>query len=114
MGTVRVIVLIAGLLFSAGAANAIECQSIPTPSNKDHWSWRLIDNKKCWYAGESGMEKSKLHWADADPAPEDVQRTAPDSPRRTAPQPVQRTAPDSPRRTAPQPVQRTSCDATAN
>ena len=32
------------------------------------------------------MDKSKLHWAaDADRAPEPVQRTAPDPPKRTAP-----------------------------
>ena len=82
----RAIVIIAGLLLSAGAANAIECQSSPAPSNKNQWAWRLIDNKKCWYAGEPGMDKSKLHWAaDADRAPEPVQRTAPDPPKRTAP-----------------------------
>src|SRR5215831_5274653 len=46
----RAIVIIAGLLISAGTANAIKCQSSPLPSNKGQWAWRLIDNKKCWYA----------------------------------------------------------------
>ena len=77
-GAVRAIVIIAGVVLSAGVANAIECQSSPAPSNKNQWAWRLIDNKKCWYAGEPGMDKSKLHWAaDADRAPEPAQRTAP-------------------------------------
>ena len=77
-GAVRAIVIIVGLVLSAGAANAIECQSSPAPSNKIHWAWRLIDNKKCWYTGESGMDKSNLHWAaDADRAPDPAQRTAP-------------------------------------
>jgi hypothetical protein len=71
----RAIVIIAGLLISAGTANAIKCQSSPAPSNKSPWAWRLIDNKKCWYAGEPGMDKSKLHWAvNADRAPEPAQR----------------------------------------
>ena len=56
-------IFIIGLLFSAGIANAVECQSSAPPSNKNHWAWRLIDNKKCWYVGEPGMDKSKLHWA---------------------------------------------------
>jgi len=85
-GAVRAIVIIAGVVLSAGVANAIECQSSPAPSNKNQWAWRLIDNKKCWYAGEPGMDKSKLHWAaDADRAPEPAQRTAPDPPKRAAP-----------------------------
>jgi hypothetical protein len=62
----------------AGTANAIECQSSPPPYSKSHWAWRLIDNKKCWYAGKPGMDKSKLHWAaNADQAPTSAQRTLP-------------------------------------
>jgi hypothetical protein len=58
--------------------DAIECQSSPPPYNKNHWAWRLIDNKKCWYAGEPGMDKSKLHWAvNAHQTPEPTQRIAP-------------------------------------
>jgi hypothetical protein len=74
-GAIRAIVIIAGLLISTGAANAIECQSSPAPSNKNQWAWRLVDNKKCWYAGEPGMDKSKLRWAaNADRALERTQR----------------------------------------
>jgi hypothetical protein len=95
-GAVRAIVIIAGLLLSASAAHAIECQSSPSPSNKNQWAWRLIDNKKCWYTGEPGMDKSKLHWAaDADRAPEPAQRTAPDPPKRTAPVGIGPTVPAS-------------------
>src|SRR5215813_13730220 len=63
---IRTIVIIIALLISAGTANAIKCQSAPVPSTKS--AWRLIDNKKCWYAGEPGMDKSKLHWAVNGPA----------------------------------------------
>ena len=69
----------------AVTAKAIECQSSPPPYNKTHWAWRLVDNKKCWYAGEPGMDKSKLHWAaNADQALEPAQRTAPDPATRIA------------------------------
>ena len=95
-GAVRAIVIIPGVVLSAGVANAIECQSSPAPSNKNQWAWRLIDNKKCWYAGEPGMDKSKLHWAaDADRAPEPAQRTAPDPPKRAAPVGIGRAIPAS-------------------
>jgi hypothetical protein len=57
----RLIVVLIGLLLLGSAADAIDCQS-SRPANKSHWAWRLIDNKKCWYAGEPGMEKSKLRW----------------------------------------------------
>src|SRR5262249_8987321 len=76
---------------SAGTANAITCQSSPAPSNKGHWVWRLIDNKKCWYAGELGMEKSKLHWIVK--APEPAQRTTLEPAKRTVPRPPLRTEP---------------------
>jgi hypothetical protein len=109
IGAMRPIAAIVGLLFLAGPANAIECQSSPPPSNKGHWAWRLIDDKKCWYAGEPGMDKSRLHWArNADRAPEPAQRTAPEPAQRTAPEPAQRTAPEPAQRTAPEPAERTT------
>ena len=96
-GAVRAIVIIAGVVLSAGVANAIECESSPAPSNKNQWAWRLIDNKKCWYAGEPGMDKSKLHWpADADRAVEaglvsgSVLMSASDASRHSSNNPVSR------------------------
>jgi hypothetical protein len=33
------------------------------PSNPHgYWSWRLIDGRKCWYEGKSGLSKSLLEW----------------------------------------------------
>jgi hypothetical protein len=62
----------------AVTGEAIACQSSPPLHNKTHWAWRLVDNKKCWYAGVPGMDKSKLHWtANSDQALEPAQRSAP-------------------------------------
>ena len=65
-------------LMSTGAANAkaMEC-SVARPSNATgYWSWRLIDGRKCWYAGKTMVSKSLLQWpakaaaqAKADTAP---------------------------------------------
>jgi len=38
-------------------------------SNHGHWSWRLIDGRKCWYAGKTQISKSLLRWPAAVPAP---------------------------------------------
>ena len=65
-------------LAPVGAANAkaMEC-SVARPSNATgYWSWRLIDGRKCWYAGKTMISKSLLQWptkasvqAKADTAP---------------------------------------------
>jgi hypothetical protein len=68
---------IAALAPIGGAnAKAIEC-SVARPSNpQGYWSWRLIDGRKCWYAGKTMISKSLLQWpakasvqAKADPKP---------------------------------------------
>jgi hypothetical protein len=32
------------------------------------WSWRLIDGRKCWYAGKTVISKSMLRWPAGAPA----------------------------------------------
>ncbi|MEH2551523.1 hypothetical protein V1283_008168 [Bradyrhizobium sp. AZCC 2262] len=68
---------IAALAPIGGAnAKAVEC-SVARPSNpQGYWSWRLIDGRKCWYAGKTMISKSLLQWpakasvqAKADPKP---------------------------------------------
>jgi hypothetical protein len=53
----------------AGAsAKAIACQT-SRPAAHGSWAWRLIDNRKCWYEGAVGMDKSLLHWPPLKKAP---------------------------------------------
>jgi hypothetical protein len=68
---------IAVLLPTGGAhAKGVDC-SVARPSNgHGSWSWRLIDGRKCWYAGKTMISKSLLQWptktsvqAKADPKP---------------------------------------------
>ncbi len=42
-------------------AQAIECQS-SKGAHGNHWAWREIDGRRCWYEGERGMAKSELLW----------------------------------------------------
>jgi hypothetical protein len=53
------------LFVSLNSAQAIECQT-SMQGGDGHWAWRLIDGRKCWYKGASGMDKLLLHWSAAD------------------------------------------------
>ena len=58
-----------GFLFLAGiqAAEAKQC-SPEMPSNPPlHWSYRLIDGRKCWYEGENNFPKALLQWPEQTP-----------------------------------------------
>ena len=67
-------------LMPTGVANAkaVECSAARPSSAQGYWSWRLIDGRKCWYAGKTMISKSLLQWpakataqakADTTPAP---------------------------------------------
>ncbi len=44
-------------------ANAtIQCHETAPNTPGAFWSWRLIDNRKCWYEGRPGMDKGNLSW----------------------------------------------------
>ena len=40
----------------------IECSSAMPAHPQGHWSYRLIDGRKCWYQGENNLSKSLLEW----------------------------------------------------
>jgi hypothetical protein len=48
-------------------AQVRQCSASPSKT-QGHWSWRLIDGRKCWYAGKTVIAKSSLRWPAAAPA----------------------------------------------
>ena len=48
-------------------AEVRQCSASPSKT-QGHWSWRLIDGRKCWYAGKTVIAKSSLRWLAAAPA----------------------------------------------
>ena len=51
------------LLALTHAVQAATACHTSMPSNaKEHWAWRIIDGRQCWYAGETGRAKSELFW----------------------------------------------------
>ena len=57
----------------APAAQIRECRAAVPAKAQGHWSWRLIDGRKCWYAGKTVIAKSSLRW----PAAAQAQAKAP-------------------------------------
>jgi hypothetical protein len=62
------------LLIGMQTAQARECSAAMPPDPQAHWSYRLIDGRKCWYEGENNLSKSLLHWPEKTSA-----RSAPDN-----------------------------------
>ena len=52
------------LLIGMQTAQARECSAALPSHPQGHWSYRLIDGRKCWYQGENNLSKSLLHWPD--------------------------------------------------
>jgi hypothetical protein len=60
-----ILVLAAIPLTGARSEPAIQCRP-ELPSNPGgHWTWRLIDGKRCWYPGRQKVAKSNLFWGQA-------------------------------------------------
>ncbi|MEH2530243.1 hypothetical protein V1277_003382 [Bradyrhizobium sp. AZCC 1588] len=69
--------LAALLPVSAPAAQARECSAAVPKSAKGHWSWRMIDGRKCWYSGKAVISRSALRWPAAAPVQAKAEAAAP-------------------------------------
>jgi hypothetical protein len=43
-------------------AEAKQCSATMPSKPLGHWTYRLIDGRKCWYEGDSKISKSLLRW----------------------------------------------------
>ena len=51
------------------SAQVRQCSAAPPANQHGHWSYRLIDGRKCWYEGKNRLSKSSLEWSAQAPAP---------------------------------------------
>jgi len=52
----------------SGAQAKQQCSA--SAGSDGYWSWRIIDGRKCWYAGKPMLSKTLLEWpARAEPQP---------------------------------------------
>jgi hypothetical protein len=57
--------LLIGVVLLIGTQTAqakIECSAALPVHPQGHWSYRLVDGRKCWYQGEPNLSKSLLEW----------------------------------------------------
>lgn len=57
--------LLIGAVLPVGMQTAqakIECSAAMPAHPQGHWSYRLIDGRKCWYQGENNLSKALLEW----------------------------------------------------
>ena len=56
--------LAVALLLPVGmqTAEAKQCSATMPAKPQGHWTYRLIDGRKCWYEGSSKISKSLLQW----------------------------------------------------
>ena len=57
------------LLIGMQTAQARECSTAMPSHLQGHWSYRLIDGRKCWYQGQNNLSKSLLQWPGETSAP---------------------------------------------
>jgi len=59
-------ILFAALLLPSSAAPAAAAEVTPCRESKGlsstYWSWRLVDGRKCWFAGRASKPKHELAW----------------------------------------------------
>ena len=39
-----------------------QCSAAAPPDQHGYWSWRMIDERKCWYEGKPMLSRSELEW----------------------------------------------------
>jgi hypothetical protein len=51
---------------TAHGAAVTQCRMAPDRADRQWWSWRRIEGKRCWYRGRPGRDRAALRW---EPAP---------------------------------------------
>jgi hypothetical protein len=46
-----------------GAAAVTQCRMAPDRADRQWWSWRTHQGKRCWYRGRPGRDRAALRWA---------------------------------------------------
>jgi hypothetical protein len=80
----QILILTAVLLSSVSSAAAVECAAELPAARTGHWSYRLIEGRKCWYEGKAMLPKSALRWPDKSP-PDAQVKSPPDADARSLP-----------------------------
>jgi hypothetical protein len=58
----RLLPLGAAIFIGVQSADAKQCSVAMPSSPHGHWSYRIVDGRKCWYEGQNNFPKSLLQW----------------------------------------------------
>jgi hypothetical protein len=59
--------------------STIDCREHYPGPERERWTWRTIDGKRCWYKGRK-LPKDRLRWPDPPTPPFNWARDEPDDP----------------------------------
>src|SRR5262249_32319699 len=65
ISTSTAIALLAAIAIIGFATAQAKKQCSTEAGRGGYWSWRMIDNRKCWYEGKPMLSKDLLEWAPA-------------------------------------------------
>jgi len=65
ISTSTAIALLAAIAIIGFATAQAKQQCSTAAGHTGYWSWRMIDNRKCWYEGKPMLSKELLEWAPA-------------------------------------------------
>jgi len=65
ISTSTAIALLAATALIGLAVAQAKQQCSTTAGHGGYWSWRMIDDRKCWYEGKPMLSKDLLEWAPA-------------------------------------------------
>jgi nucleoid-associated protein YgaU len=65
ISTSTAIALLAAIAIVGFATAQAKQQCSVAAGHSGYWSWRMIDNRKCWYEGKPMLSKDLLEWAPA-------------------------------------------------
>ena len=51
------------LPYGMPTAEAKQCSAAVPSDPQGHWSYRVLDGRKCWYEGKNMLPKSSLRWS---------------------------------------------------
>jgi hypothetical protein len=49
-------------IFFVSSAHAIECSAQVPAQQTVHWTYRMVEGRKCWYEGHKLVPKASLRW----------------------------------------------------
>jgi len=63
VSTVAALAFLAALAIIGLATAQAKQQCSTSAGHQGYWSWRMIDDRKCWYEGRPGLSKDLLEWS---------------------------------------------------